>query len=509
MLPLVIAMNVTGTISIEDRTEVRGRLVQSPEVGAGGLVTSTSDPESYNNKTSMVLDLETNPVGRLRLEGRNGLDALTIAYAPRIVLANYTGQGAGQGADPKDPTTIDLIHRPLLTLEKQLAPRDRFVLNGLLQYGSTTAGTLLLPERWNGQDRPQLPRAYPVLPFAKQTFLSIYAAAGLAHQFSNTVTGQLSVFYITFGQPTKQGRIDTGGTTYLQNPGVYGEVEWRASNTDTFLFGLAPQVNLVQASPVSVTPQGEVIDANGLLPGDPNYDANKPSYSNKLVPPTYQLLLEARWRKQLERLTSIELAVGTNLLYQSIPRARVASFLGGPLAVRDGAGNETPATRVVDDPYSFLAERARPDTRFNLLPVGEAQISQGFSSGTAQGRLIAFTRADAWLNTISGEISARSSTVGAINLNFGLDALRAQLAFVQSLPLSEATTFFRQVIVEAAYEREITKEWFIDVGARAGYQDAVLVNERFLAPGQVAPHARMFQPGAFVGVAWRPLGAKF
>lgn len=509
MLPLVVALNVTGTISIEDRTEVRGRLVQSPEVGAGGLVTSTSDPQSYNNKTSMVLDLETDPVGRLRLEGRNGLDALTIAYAPRIVLANYTGQGTDQGADPNNPTTIDLIHRPMLSLEKQIAPRDRFVLNGLLQYGSTTAGTLLLPERWNGQDRPQLPRAYPVLPFAKQTFLSIYAAAGLAHQFSNTLTGQISAFYITFGQPTKQGRIDTGGTTYLQNPGVYGELEWRASNTDTLLFGVAPQVNLVQASPVNVDANGQVIDASGRLPVDPNYDATKPGYANKLVPPTYQLLLEARWRKQLERLTNLELAVGTNLLYQSIPRARVDSFLGGPVAIRDGTGANTPATRIADDPFGFLSNRAAADTRFNLLPVGEALISQGFSSGTAQGRLIAFTRADAWLNTVSGEISARSSTIGAVNLNFGLDALRGQIAFVQSLPLSEATTFFRQVIVEAAYQREITKEWFIDFGARAGYQDAVLVNQRFLAPGQNAPHARMFQPGAFVGVAWRPLGAKF
>lgn len=508
MLPLVVALNVAATVAIEDRTEVRGRVVRSPRIDKKTELPFVDPKGNFvenNNKSALVMDLETDPVARLRVA--HAEDAFTLGYAPRVVVANFGGAGGAQNGE----TTLDLIHRPQLTLEKQLDPLNRFAANGLVQFGSTTPGTLLLPERWNGEDRPAIPRAFPVLPFNKQTFLSIYAAAGLVHVFSPRLVGTISAFYITFGQPTQAGRIAAGGTTYLQNPGVNAELEYKLKPTDTFIFNVAPQLNIVQATP-NETDNNDVqlAAADGL----PLYDENgirKDAQGNDLIakrvnrkaPNTYQVLLEARYRKQLQRLTTYELAVGANILQQTIPQALVPS---GKLDE-----NGAPILKVVDNPFGLLGREpntAAPSAnRFNVLPVGEALLSQGFSTANAQGKLIAFTRADAWLNTVSGEISARSATVAALNLDFGLDALRAQAAFVQSLPLSEATTFFRQVITELSYERELTRSWFFDVGARLGFQDAVITKPD-REQGRTGFKTTFLQPGAFVGIAWRPLPAK-
>ena len=508
MLPLVVALNVAATLGVEDRTEVRGRAVQSPRVDDQTHQPRTNEDGSYktnDSKTAVVLDAETDPVGRLRVYHED--DAMTLAYAPRIAIANFGGGGSPQGGQ----TTFDVIHRPLLTLEKQIDPLNRFVLNGLMQFGTTTPGTLLLPDRWNGEDRPAIPRAYPVLPFAKQTFLSIYAAAGVAHAFSPRLLMTVSAFYITFGQPTQAGRIAAGGTTYLQNPGVGLELDYKASATDTLVFNVSPQVNIVQATPFETDNDGNalaVVDGKPLddpATGKPRLDANNlplaSKHVNRKAPNTYQVYLEGRYRKQLSRLTSYELAVGANVIQQSIPQALVPAGTDA---------NQTPLFQTVDNPFGLLgrtpATVAKTKNDFNVLPVGEALLNQGFSTANAHGRLIAFTRADAWLNTVSGSISARNANVAAVNLDFGLDALRAQIAFVQSLPLSSQTTFFRQVITEISYERELTKSWFFDVGARAGYQDAEITKREVGVTNGF--RTSFFQPGAFAGIAWRPLPAK-
>lgn len=533
MLPLVVALNVAGTVVIEDRTEVRGRVVNSPRIDPATKLPrvdpTTQGPLPNDNKSALVMDVETDPRASFRVD--NAKDALTLTYAPRVVVANFGNAGAAQNGE----TTLDLIHRPMLTGELQIDPRNRFVVNGLLQFGTTTAGTLLLPERWDGEQRPNVPRAFPVLPFNKQTFLSIYAAAGIAHQFSPRFSATLSAFYITFGQPTQRGRIEAGGTTYLQNPGVNLELEYKASQTDAFIFNVAPQVNIVQASPVEVNQDGQEIGADGRLLVLPNTDTADNLYDqldrqavgrrfvNRTAPNTYQVLLEARWHKDLERTTYLELAAGGNLLQQSVPRAAIRRFTLGqfdvPPSVADDAisrlqpGQAGPVQdeRVVDDPFKLIARnpgQSRSSKNFfNLLPVGEVLISHGFATSSAKGRLIAFNRADAWLNTVSGEIGARNTLVAALNFDFGLDALRAQAAFVKSLPLSEKTTEFTQVITEVAYQRELTRSWFFDIGARVGFQDAVTfknpVNEA------LSLRSQFFQPGAFVGIAWRPLPAKF
>ena len=526
MLPLVVALNVAGTVAIEDRTEVRGRIVNSPRVGADQRprVDENGAALTNDNKSAIVMDVETDPAVRLRAAHKE--DSFTLAYAPRIVVANFGNAGAAQGGE----TTLDLIHRPLLTGELQISPRTRFVLNSLVQFGSTTAGTLLLPERWDGQDRPAIPRAFPVLPFAKQTFLSIYAAAGLSHQFTPKLTGTVSAFFITFGQPTQAGRIASPGSTYLQNPGVNLELEYKARPTDTFIFNAAPQLNIIQASPIETTADGENIGIDGRplfvpnaettgLPFDTVATGAAPRYVNRNYPNTWQVLLEARYRKQVRRLTSYELALGANILQTSIPQTAIRTFEyvdingnrgGVPASVADDArrnglaeGRLEQGEQVVADPFGLLArspaQRRPADNRFNLLPVGEALINHAFAASNAQGRLIAFSRVDAWLNTISGEIAARSATVAALNLDFGLDSVRAQAAFVQSLPLTQNTTFFRQVITELAYERELTKSWFFDIGARLGYQNAQVFGDF---------SSKFLQPGAFAAVSWRPLPAK-
>lgn len=547
MLPLVVALNVAGTVVIEDRTEVRGRLVNSPRIDKATqqpvVDPATGRPKADDNKTAIVMDLETDPKVGMRVD--NAKDALTISYGPRVVVANFGNAGAAQNG----ATTLDLIHRPMLTGELQIDPRNRFVVNGLLQFGTTTAGTLLLPERWNGEDRPNIPRAFPVLPFNKQTFLSIYAAAGLAHQFSPRLTGTISAFYITFGQPTQQGRIDAGGSTYLQNPGVNLELEYKASQTDTFVFNVAPQINIVQASPIEVNQDGQQIGKDGNLLVLPNTNtagelfdqldraAVGPRYVDRTAPNTYQVLLEARWHKDVRRPTYFELAAGGNLLQQSLPQAAIRTFTyNGPVcdangancnpgtadvppSVADNAGPQlrpeqnitlTQGERVVDDPFNLIARnpgQSRPAKNFfNLLPVGEVLLSHSFATASAKGRLIAFDRADAWLNTVSGEIGARNALVAALNFDFGLDALRAQAAFVKSLPLSDKTTEFTQVITELSYERELSRSWFFDVGARLGFQDAVTFKNP--VDESLSLRSQFLQPGAFVGVAWRPLPAK-
>ncbi len=508
MLPLVVALNVAATVAIEDRTEVRGRVVRSPRIDKTTrlpFVDAQGNFVENNSKSALVMDLETDPVARLRVA--HAEDAFTLGYAPRVVVANFGGAGAAQNGE----TTLDLIHRPQLTLEKQLDPRNRLAVNALVQFGSTTPGTLLLPERWNGEDRPAIPRAFPVLPFNKQTFLSVYAAAGLVHVFSPRLVGTISAFYITFGQPTQAGRIAAGGTTYLQNPGVNAELEYKIKPTDTLLFNVSPQVNIVQATPpetdnddvqLAAADGLPLYDQNGIRQGADGNDL-LPKYVNRKAPNTYQILLEARYRKQLRRLTTYELAAGANILQQTIPQALVPSGLVD--------ANNVAIRKTVDNPFGLLGREpgtaAQDETRFNVLPVGEALINQGFAASNAQGRFIAFTRADAWLNTVSGEISARSATVAALNLDFGLDALRAQAAFVQSLPLSQSTTFFRQIITEVAYERELTRSWFFDVGARLGFQDAVITKPEPELQ-RTGFKTTFLQPGAFVGVAWRPLPAK-
>jgi hypothetical protein len=451
-------MDTASTLVFEDRTEIRGRIFES----------------------KAVIDAETDPKLALRTSRRSGLDAVTLAYFPRLVLTNAFG-GAQPAAEPgvivdDDAQKLDLLHQGNVLFEYQASPRTKFFSNNLVQYGQASISTLLVQPRWNGEDRPQLPRPFPTNPRVRFDLLSLNLQAAFFHMITPRWSIQPSVFYLTWGGPNFETRKRLN---YLENPGISIESTYSATPTDDFVALLQPQLNSFTTTVIEEDATGAQLANDGKLLQD--QATQTPSFVSRVGKPVFQVYGEARYRHKFTSLVLGEVAFGTNVTSQVRP--------DDPL-----------------DPFNFKDGTSSTQTR--VLPVVEVLTNAGFKTRFARGRIVAFSRLGSWLNLLTGEIQPRTEHVGAASLIFGKTSVRAQLAFMVTLPGEKYG--FRQITGELGMEQRFSKEWALDLGIRFGQQTAEVTNfaRKTAAEPEIIERSSV-QPGAFVGVTFQPRAVKF
>jgi hypothetical protein len=451
-------MDVASVVTLEDRTELRGRIVEG----------------------TPVMDVETDPRVTLRVSRRNDHDAFTVAYLPRLVFTNFAGKEAeapapGVLADD-DTRQIDLLHQGNLLLESQRSQRTKLFSNNFIQYGKTSISTLLVQPRWNGEDRPALPRPFPLNPRVRFNLLALNLGGGVFHLITPRWSIQPSVFYQTWGGPDFEARKRLN---YLQNPGVSIESTYALRPTDDLLFLLQPQVNVFTTTVVDRDTNGAQLAEDGTLFKD--QEKQTPRYVSRDGAPLYQINAEARLRHRFTNLVLGEVAVGANATSQKRP--------DDPL-----------------DPFDFRG--GSQTTQNQVFPMAEVLANAGFKTSFARGRVVAYTRLGSWLNLLTGNIQSRTEHVGAASFTFGRTVLRAQAALMITLP--GETFAFRQVTGELGMERRFTPELALDLGVRIGQQSATVANFARQAPTDPeTTETSSVQPGAFVGFSYQPRGFKF
>jgi hypothetical protein len=451
-------MDVASVVTLEDRTELRGRIVEG----------------------TPVMDVETDPRVTLRVSRRNDRDAVTLAYLPRLVLTNFAGEAADSAAPgviaDDDTRQIDLLHQGNLLLESQASSRTKFFSNNFIQYGKTSISTLLVQPRWNGEDRPALPRPFPLNPRVRFNLLALNLGGGVFHFITPRWSIQPSVFYQTWGGPDFEARKRLN---YLQNPGVSIESTYALRPTDDLIFLVQPQVNVFTTTLIDQDTNGAQLAEDGTLFKDPTKQT--PRYVSRDGAPLFQVLAEARLRHRFSTLVTGEAAFGANATSQKRP--------DNPL-----------------DPFDFRGGPQTTNTR--IFPMAEVLANAGFKTSFARGRVVAYTRLGSWLNLLTGDIQARTEHVAAASFAFGRTVLRAQTAFMITLP--GETFAFRQVIGELGMERRFTPELALDLGVRVGQQTATVANFARQAPTDPETvETSSVQPGAFVGFSYQPRGFKF
>ncbi|MFO0665215.1 MAG: hypothetical protein U0174_14770 [Polyangiaceae bacterium] len=448
MLPLLF--NVLQTIAVEDRTEVRARAVDS----------------------ELVADVETDPRAQYKAEWKNGLDAFSLYYGPRIVFTNFTGTEPAAGVD-NDVRQLDYLHRGGGALQLRLAPLTSVALTGNVTYGKASLGTILIQPRWNGEDRPAAPLPFPQIGPRRLEVLSSFSSANVFHQVSPRLWIQPGFVFVTYGAPTFEGQKVQ---PYLENPALRFELNYSMSPRDDFNFEIQPQVNLFTS-----TQEIPEFDASGKAK-DPEVDAQgnrvKPAtFESRTAPPLYQTYAEARFKHHFSELVSAELSGGTSFTVQD-------------------------RSILKEDLYNVKRNPTQIETQ--VYPIAEVAFIAGFrpSTGT-RGRFYGYSRLNPWLSSLTGEVLRRVDNVLALSITAGRNTFRAQGAVAITLP--NELQPYRQVTGELGYERRVSPEFSLDVGARIGYQVADLPN---FAKGGVLEEVSTVQPGGYVGIAYRPLPLK-
>lgn len=451
-------MDVASLVTVEDRTELRGRITEG----------------------TAVLDAETDPRATLRVTRRSGLDGVTVAYLPRLVFTNFAGEAVEQ-TDPgvildDDTRKLDLLHQANVLFESQLSPRTKLFSNNFVQYGQASISTLLVQPRWNGEDRPALPRPFPNNAKARFDLLSLNLGAGGFHFITPRWSIQPSVFFQTWGGPNFEARKRLN---YLQNPGISLESTYSVRSTDDLLFLLQPQVNVFTTTVINQDTNGAQLSTDGTPFTDPTKQA--PAYVSRDAAPMLQLVGESRFRHRFTSLVSGEVAAGANITSQTRPE--------DPL-----------------DPYNFRGGPKTTQTR--VFPMVEVLANAGFKTSFARGRVVAFSRLGSWLNLLTGDVQSRTEHVGAASLTFGRTVLRAQAALLITLP--GITFAFRQVTAELGMEQKFTPELGLDFGVRMGQQTALVPNyAKQAATDPDTLETSNLQPGGFIGFTYQPRGFKF
>jgi hypothetical protein len=471
MWPLLF--DISSTLAVENRTEVRARYVE---------------PDS-------VIDIETDPKLSYRGSVRNGRDALSLSYSPRIVFTNLAGAerlqepalvSALQAATPDtappgrvdvedgDVRKLDLLHQGNLLLEWQWSNRTRFVTNTFAQYGRASVGTLLVQPRWNGEDRPQVSRPFSPIANARFDLLSISSEAAIAHFLSPRTMLVPSAYYFTYGGPTfeAQKRLP-----YLQNPGVRLNLTHSMTPTDELLVDVSPQVNIFSSTVQDLNAQLQPLRDDGQPVANPG---DVPKFSSRDLPPIYQGFGEARWRHRFSQLVSLEASGGLNMTLQ------------------DRGTNER-------DPYNF--SNAPTELRTRVFPVAELLANIGFRTLAARGKLVAYARLTPWFNLLVGENQTRVENVAAASFAFGLHTLRFQANYLQTVPGEDL--MFRLITGEVGYDYRFSKAWAIDLGVRFGQQTAALPDYTKAEPFKTPRELSTVQPGGFVGLTFQPQNLKF
>ncbi len=142
MLPVLVPMAPSSTITVEDRTEARTRSTSGSNAG----------------------DVETDPSLKYNALWGGGKDGFVLAYTPRILFADFTGREHEFEILNGGVAALTILHK-----------RTTFQLNTFDQYGTIFASSLVIPARWKGEGAPGIIYSLPATQGAKLTYVASYS----------------------------------------------------------------------------------------------------------------------------------------------------------------------------------------------------------------------------------------------------------------------------------------------------------------------------------------------
>ncbi len=265
MLPVLVPMAPSSTITVEDRTEARTRSTAGSNAG----------------------DVETDPSLKYSALWSEGHDGFVLAYTPRILYTDFTGHGHDFEMLNGGVAGLTILHK-----------RTTFQINTFDQYGTILASSLVIPTRWKGEGAPAIIYSLPAAQSAKLTYLASYSNASLVQaltpRLNLTINAQMGVF----------GGLDQTSKQELPlvfGPTIEAKLEQRITKHDelggTIGFHYA-ETELADRAPVNGTAETEL---------------------NIQPKPAIVGYAEVRYRHHWSKRTYTELAGGAAVAHQDFP----------------------------------------------------------------------------------------------------------------------------------------------------------------------------------------------
>jgi hypothetical protein len=329
MLPVLVPMAPSSTITVEDRTEARTRSTAGSNAG----------------------DVETDPSLKYSALWGEGHDGFVLAYTPRILYTDFTGHAHDFEMLNGGVAGLTILHK-----------RTTFQVNTFDQYGTILASSLVIPTRWKGEGAPAIIYSLPAAQSAKLTYLASYSSASLVQaltpRLNLTVNAQMGVF----GGLDEQSRVNL--------PLVYGpngelKLEYRVTKHDEVAVTggvhyahtqVAASVPLVETT--TTLANGNVVTAGGSVPA---------------IQPKAAIVgyAELRYRHHWSKKTYTEVAGGVAVASQDFP----TEYQVGPYVGR--AGTIPYPTGELLTVYNPVDPDDRP--RNKIQAVFDAKIEPWFS----------------------------------------------------------------------------------------------------------------------------------
>jgi hypothetical protein len=469
MLPVLVPMAPSSTITVEDRTEARTRSTTGANAG----------------------DVETDPALRYNALWGEGHDGFTLAYTPRILFTDFTGQSRDAEILNGGVAGLTILHK-----------RTTFQINTFDQYGTILASSLVIPTRWKGEGAPAIIYSLPAVQDATLTYLASYSNASLTQALTPRLNLTFNAQMGVFGGLNESSRVNL--------PLVYGpngevKLEYRATKHDEVIgtagvhyakTQLADTVPLVDTSGAQIT-RTVTNAATGAMT---IINETAPSIQPKPATVGYA---ELRYRHHWSKRTYTELAGGVAVASQEFPtQDQVGPYVGRASTIPYPTGELLTVYNPVD-----------PDDR----PRDKVQA-------------VLDAKIEPWFSPFGGINEERVELASAANYIFGKNTIRLQGAFYTVLPTGSSdlvlgdsgTTSgtpgkYAFAMGELVYERKLSKYVTVDGGFRAFRQIFHDLGLETTAATQgtgttITPRGYsgdLIEYVGFLGLSWQTKPAKF
>jgi hypothetical protein len=478
MLPVLVPMAPSSTITIEDRTEARTRSTTGANAG----------------------DVETDPSLKYNAIWAHGNDGFTIAYTPRILFGDFTGKEHEFQILDGGVAALFIQHK-----------RTTFQLNTFDQYGTIFANSLVIPTRWKGEGAPAIIYSLPAAESAKLTYVASYTNASITQaltpRLNLTFTAQMGVF----GGPDEVSRQQL---PLVISPNGEVRLEYRATKHDEI--AVAAGVHYAQTKLANDVPY---LDASGNQVYVGTGATKMPEFEVNIQPKAATVgYAEVRYRHHWSKKTYTELAAGVAVANQDYP----ALYQVGPYG---GRSSTIPyPTGEFLTVYNPVDPEDRP--RDKVQGVFDAKIEPWFSPfGGINEERVELASA---VNFLQGKTTVRlqggfyavipTGSFPTIDPNTGIyDPTTDPMKTRAGQPGTPGQYAF--AMGELVIERKLNKYVTIDGGVRAFRQifhDLSLNTKPTTDPSEAPMSAvvgrydgRLIEYVGFIGLSWQTAPAKF
>ena len=467
MLPVLVPMAPSSTITFEDRTEARTRSTTGSNAG----------------------DLETDPAVRYNAVWRHGTDALTLAYTPRLLFVDETGKDH-QAQILNGASAILELHHGRTSF--QFATAD--------QYGTIDPASLVIPARWKGEGTPAVIYSLPADLTQNLTYISSYSSAVLTQALSRRLNLSVSAQMGVFGGPTEHSRAEL---PLVYSPNGEVKLEYNASHHD--------DVIVTGGLHYATTKQIDTITVNVAN----QLDGRQVSVANVQAAPAVVGYAELRYRHKWSRSTVTEVSAGAAVAHQDVHVYPASA--------------DSDAQDVSDAFFPILNSRPGtiPYPTAEILTIYNPLNPDERPRDKVQA--VFDLRSNPWFDPFAGVNQERVELSGAVNFLSGKNVLRVQGGFYNVIPTHDTPGVYTFAMGELVLERKLSKTMTLDVGVRAFRQlfDEHVISEAATGTAPVDPakpggamkatgtdfvaedvHHTFIEYIGFVGFSWQPAPKK-